>query len=177
MVLPPASISLAVSLHSTRSSSSLSIQPFRYAETSTVFPAKPTVPLSLVGPLCQTYSPKFAAFYHIPDSVIKVKKYNKLLQPCSKSRINMIFSFLKRSLSLSLLSPKRPTLTELSSGILAHSIPPFGELQAAVWQLHFTPACFFSFQLHLVCLWVEPPPSNPVSLIRGNKWLSATRPC
>lgn len=38
---PPASISLAVSLHSTRSSnssSSLSIQPFRYAETSTFFP-------------------------------------------------------------------------------------------------------------------------------------------
>lgn len=31
---PPASISLAVSLHSTRSSSSLSIQPVRYAETS-----------------------------------------------------------------------------------------------------------------------------------------------
>lgn len=31
---PPASISLAVSLHSTRSSSSLSIQPFRYAEAS-----------------------------------------------------------------------------------------------------------------------------------------------
>lgn len=35
---PPASISLAVSLHSARSSSSLSIQPFRYAETSTFFP-------------------------------------------------------------------------------------------------------------------------------------------
>lgn len=34
---PPASISLAVSLHSTRRSSSLSIQPFRYAETSTFF--------------------------------------------------------------------------------------------------------------------------------------------
>lgn len=34
---PPASISLAVSLHSTRSSSSLSIQPFRHAETSRYF--------------------------------------------------------------------------------------------------------------------------------------------
>lgn len=35
---PPASISLAVSLHSTRSSSSLSSQPFRYPESSTFIP-------------------------------------------------------------------------------------------------------------------------------------------
>lgn len=43
-----------------------------------------------------------------------------------------IFFFSFRKFSLSLVSRKRPTQTVLFPGILALSIPPFGELQAAV---------------------------------------------
>lgn len=80
---PPASISLAVSLHSTRRSFSLSIQPFRYAATSMFFPASHrcfrTQPLVVIfyprGPALTVLQPKFAPriFYQVAESFIKAK--------------------------------------------------------------------------------------------------------
>lgn len=77
---PPASISLAVSLHSTRSSSPLSIQPFRYAETSTFFRPSPrcfsNLPMALcLGRPCQISSRSFAPriFYQVAKSFMKAK--------------------------------------------------------------------------------------------------------
>ena len=78
---PPASISLAVSLHSTRSSSSLSIQPFRYAETSIFFPdlaplfLNPTRAIIFYSrrPAMSDIQPKFAPRIFYQESFMKAK--------------------------------------------------------------------------------------------------------
>lgn len=127
---PPASISLAVSLHSTRSSSPLSIQPFRYAETSTFFSPRPShrcfsnLPMAFsVRPTMTDLQPKFA-----PRIFYRVAKSFHESQSCANDFVNLSASHilpqlniiniksivLKKNVSLWLINVRFPLERELS---------------------------------------------------------------